>query len=221
MAIITSISRDHVRILGDKISQIAREKAGIIKSGVPTVVAKNHPVTWRVVRERASEVGSETVSACATSAVSGITSELDEDLRQRFLIKRWKPPQFQDGNATVTEPTIALNPIPDPGLADVKVRTKLIGEHQIDNARTAATALNVLYRRGHAFDVNAAIRGISDTEWPCRAELLDLPSWPLVILDGAHNDASLRALSHTVRDLRSTPYILIIGAQPRGMTTSG
>ena len=70
----------------------------------------------------------------------------------------------------------------------------------------------MLYRRGHAFDVNAAIRGISDTEWPCRAEIVDLPSWPPIILDGAHNDASLRALGHTVRDLSAEPYILIIGA---------
>ena len=93
VAVITSISRDHVRILGDKISQIAREKAGIIKPGAPTVVAKNHPVTWRVMRQRAAEVGSETISACATSAVSGISTELDQDRRQRFVIKRWKPPQ--------------------------------------------------------------------------------------------------------------------------------
>ena len=212
VAVITSISRDHVKILGDKISQIASEKAGIIKPGVPTVVAKNHPVTWRVVRERAAELGSETVSACATSAVAGIHTDLDEDLRQQFVMKRWRPPHFQNGNAAATEPASALDPLPDPGLADVKVRTKLIGAHQIDNARTAATALNVLYRRGIVFDVNAAIRGISDTVWPCRAEILDLPSWPMIILDGAHNDASLRALSRTVRDLSSTPYILIIGA---------
>lgn len=211
VAVITSISRDHMKILGDKISQIASEKAGIIKPGVPTVVAKNHPVTWRVVRERASEVNSETISACATSAVSGVHTELDQDLRQRFVIKRWKPPQVQIGIPLSTEPALALDPLPDPGLVDVNVRTKLLGAHQIDNARTAATALNVLYRRGHVFDVNAAIRGISDTEWPCRAEIVDLPPWPLIILDGAHNDASLRALSHTVRDLSSAPFILIVG----------
>ncbi len=212
VAVITSISRDHVKILGDKISQIAREKAGIIKPGVPTVVAKNHPVTWRVMRERASEVNSETISACATSAVSDISTELDKGLRQRLVMKRWKPPQFQNGNAVVAKPALALDPLPDPGLVDVKIRIKLLGAHQIDNARTAATALNVLYRRGHAFDVNAAIRGLSDTEWPCRAEIVDLPSWPLIVLDGAHNGASLRALSRTVRELNSTPYILIVGA---------
>ena len=212
VAVITSISRDHVRILGDKISQIAREKAGIIKPGVPTVVAKNHPVTWRVMRERASEVGSETISACATSTVSDIDSELDEDRRQRFVMKRWKPPRHHNGDPVADGTTLALEPLPDPGLADVNICTKLLGAHQIDNARTAATALNVLYRRGHAFDVNAAVRGMSDTKWPCRAEIVDLPSWPLIILDGAHNDASLRALSRTVWCLTSTPYILIVGA---------
>ena len=43
-------------------------------------------------------------------------------------------------------------------------------------------------------------KGISDAVWPCRTEILDLPSWPLIILDGAHNDASLKALRETTRD---------------------
>ena len=200
VAVITSISRDHVKILGDKISLIAKEKAGIIKTGAPTVLAKNHAVTWRVVRERAAEVGSEVVSACATTPVSNINTRLSNDLRQEFVIKRWRharnlPTDFE-GEPHVT----ALHPLPDPGLRDVTVRTKLLGSHQIDNARTAATTLNVLYRQGHAFEVNAAIKGISDAVWPCRTEILDLPSWPLIILDGAHNDASLKALRETTRD---------------------
>ena len=55
VAVITSISKDHVRILGDKISLIAAERRrASVKPGKPTVVAKNHPVTWRVIRERAN-----------------------------------------------------------------------------------------------------------------------------------------------------------------------
>ena len=228
VAVITPISRDHVKILGDKISLIAREKAGIIKAGVPTVVAKNHPVTWRVIRKRAAEVGSEVYSACATTPVSSIETRLSEDLRQEFVVKRWRQPRNGSPNLASDGLVSALHPLPDPGLRDVKVRTKLLGSHQIDNARTAATALNLLYRTGHAFDVNAAIAGISDAVWPCRTEILDLPSWPLIILDGAHNDASLKALRDTIRDYVVTrpvddannrdglspqmPYILIIGA---------
>ena len=203
VAVITSISKDHVRILGDKISLIAGEKAGIIKAGKPTVVAKNHPVTWRVIRERAAEVGSEVFSACETSPVSQTVQVLDDPrLRQEFTIKRWRPPKSSD----VVSSELALIPYPDPGQRDIRIRTSLLGAHQIDNARTAATALNLLYRTGHTFDLNSAIKGISDAVWPCRTEVVHVPcrkrfdveGLPPVILDGAHNDASLKALKDTV-----------------------
>lgn len=220
VAVITSISKDHVRILGDKISLIAAEKAGIIKPGKPTVVAKNHPVTWRVIRERAVEVGSEVFSACETSPVSAMTRVSDDDLRQEFTIKRWRSPKTQNGDTSQD----ALLPYPDPGQRDIRIRMSLLGAHQIDNARTAATALNLLYRTGHIFDLNAAIQGISDAVWPCRIEVVDprqfartsFEGLPPVILDGAHNDASLKALKDTVDSYlegvsAEMPYVFIVG----------
>ncbi len=213
VAVITSISKDHVRILGDKISLIAGEKAGIIKPGKPTVVAKNHPVTWRVVRERAVEVGSEVFSACETSPVSAMTRVSDDDLRQEFTIKRWRSPKTQNGDSSQD----ALLPYPDPGQRDIRIRTSLLGVHQIDNARTAATALNLLYRTGHTFDLNAAIEGISDAVWPCRSEIVNVEGLPPVIIDGAHNDASLKALKDTVDSYfggaaTEIPYVFIVGS---------
>ena len=219
VAVITSISRDHVRILGDKISLIASEKAGIVKPGRPTVVAKNHPVTWRVIRERAAEVGSEVFSACETSPVSAATRVFDDPRlredrpRQEFTIKRWRPPKTSD----VVSSKLALIPYPDPGQKDTRIRTSLLGTHQIDNARTAATALNLLYRTGHTFDLNAAIQGISDAVWPCRTEVVNIEGSPPVILDGAHNDASLKALKDTVDSYfggvtDEIPYVFIVGS---------
>ncbi len=211
VAVITPISLDHVNILGDKISLIAREKAGIIKPRTPTVVAKNHQAAWRVFREVAAGVASETVSACATVQVANIRSELSDDLGQEFDLKRWRPSRQRIEAFTGNDQTHALFPLPDPGLADVKIRTKLLGPHQIDNARTAAAALNVLYASGLKFDVNAAIKGISNASWPCRVEMVDLPDWPLIVLDGAHNDASLKALRNSIANFADMPYILIFG----------
>ena len=221
VAVITSISRDHVRILGDKISLIAGEKAGIVKPGKPTVVAKNHPVTWRVIRQRASEVGSEVFSACETSPVSAATRVLDNELRQEFTIKRWRTPKTTiiDSSDPVSGygTGLALIPYPDPGQKDIRIRTSLLGAHQIDNARTAATALNLLYRTGHTFDLNAAIEGISDAVWPCRTEVVNVEGLPPVVLDGAHNDASLKALKDTVDSYfggvtAEIPYVFIVGS---------
>ena len=229
VAVITPISLDHVRILGDTVSQIAGEKAGIIKPDKPTVVAKNHAAAWRVFRERAYEVGSELVSACAPTGVLAGEDQLSGDLRQEFVLKRWRAPEAMVSKAALRMP-------PDPGLVDVKIRSPLLGMHQIDNARTAAATLNVLYRHGHKFDVNSAIQGIGNVSWPCRTEVLEIESWPSVVLDGAHNDASLKALRETIsriggrygggrvngrtdgdstvglRPGLGAPYILIVGA---------
>ncbi len=217
VSVITPISRDHVNILGDKISLIAREKAGIIKPDAPVVVSKNHPVTWQVVRQRASVTGSKVISACETTKVSGARSALTEDMRQEFVIKSWRQPRDWPESPSDDSPSTALNPLPDPGLTDVQVQTKLLGTHQIDNARTATTVFNVLYQQGIPFDVNAAIKGISEAVWPCRTEILDLPTWPRIILDGAHNDASLRALRETITGRLTAPhgnlpYALVVGA---------
>lgn len=221
VSVITPISLDHVRVLGDKVSLIAREKAGIIKPGRPTVVAKNHAAAWEVIRERAKEVGSEVVGACTAVAMSKSDDALSTDLRQEFVLKRWNAP------ASLVSDSVLRTP-PDPGLVDAKVRSSLLGSHQIDNARTAAAALNVLYQQGHEFDVNAAIRGIGDVSWPCRCEVVELDEWPPIILDGAHNDASLKALRDTLRTLGAisgdgnmnghsglgltTQYLLVLGA---------
>lgn len=205
VSVITSISLDHVRILGDTVSQIAGEKAGIIKPGKPSVIAKNHAAAWSVFRERADEVGTEVISACATVPVSHKVERPRNDLRQNFVLNPWRAP-------TSMISAEALRVPPDPGLVDVEVQSPLLGSHQVDNARTAAATFNVLYRRGHEFDVNAAIRGIANVKWPCRTEVLDIDDWPTVILDGAHNDASLKALNETIQRHFGANYLLVIGA---------
>ena len=222
VAVITPISLDHVRILGGKISLIAGEKAGIIKQNRPTVVAKNHAAAWKVIREHAEAVGSELISACAAVPVSfGNDAQrfdtLLSDLRQEFILKRWHVPKSMTSSGLLKTP-------PDPGLLDVKIRSALLGSHQIDNARTSAATFNVLYHQGHEFDVNMAVRGIGEVHWPCRSEVLDIAGWPSIVLDGAHNDASLKALRDTIHAVRSrgfeddgrsgwaARYVLIIGA---------
>ena len=174
------------------------------------MVAKNHASAWRVIRERAENVGSDLVGACATVPSLRSTEEFGADLRNEFELGRWRQPGWMGSNEVLITP-------PDPGLTDVTIRSPLLGAHQVDNARAAAATLNVLYQLGHAFDVNAAIRGIGDAEWPCRCEVLELDGWPPVILDGAHNDASLRALRDTLQpfcfksDSPNLEYILILG----------
>ncbi len=198
VAVITSISRDHTRILGDKISQIAEEKAGIIKPGRPVVVARNHSVTWRVIREQAAQVVAPVVSACASAPVATPTAPADDPWR--ITIRRWRRPKQLE---IATSGSI-LRPYPSPVQSDVEVRSPLAGTHQIDNIRTAAATLNILYRSGIEFNLNAAIQGISNTKWPCRFEVVAAGTRMPFVLDGAHNDASMRALARTLYSRSTT-----------------
>ena len=54
---ITSISLDHTQVLGDTLEKIAGEKAGIIKRGAPVIVARQKPEVYRVIAEKAEEMG--------------------------------------------------------------------------------------------------------------------------------------------------------------------
>lgn len=59
VSIITNIGRDHQKFLGDTLPAIAREKAGIIKPGVPVIIGEHQPEVEQVFREKAAEMGSD------------------------------------------------------------------------------------------------------------------------------------------------------------------
>lgn len=56
VSVITTISRDHTHILGSRLSEIAREKAGIIKAKIPVVTGVTHPEALAVIRDVAADV---------------------------------------------------------------------------------------------------------------------------------------------------------------------
>lgn len=69
LSVITNISKDHTQFLGDTLAQIAGEKAGIIKAGVPVVIGETNAETWRVFVEKAAEAGAPITFAETTDAV--------------------------------------------------------------------------------------------------------------------------------------------------------
>lgn len=69
LSIITNISCDHVQLLGNTLAQIASEKAGIIKQGVPVVIGETHAETRNVFVAKAEEVGAPIVFAEDTPEV--------------------------------------------------------------------------------------------------------------------------------------------------------
>lgn len=151
LTVITPVDLDHQAYLGDTIAAIAAEKAGILKSGVPAVFARQNPEASAVLEARARELGVP------------VRRATEYEIRDVSIDARGS--RFSAGPFTGLECPLA-------------------GEHQLQNAVTAAMALEAL---------GTSPQGIAEARWPGRLERIS-PN-PDVILDGAHNPAGARALA--------------------------
>ena len=172
VAAITSISLDHTQILGDTVEKIAREKAGIFKPGVPAVTVQQRPGVVEALREEASRVG------CLLQVVG---QEIDYSVR--FENSPGKGPHARVCLAT-------------PRNTFEHLRVPLRGEHQAHNCGLALAILDKLAERGFSTPESKVTVGLERTELPGRLEL----AWtsPRIILDGAHNEDSVRCLMRAV-----------------------
>ncbi len=185
VSVITSISFDHMQILGNTLASIACEKAGIIKEKVPIVSAPQEREALEVIEETARLKGSPLVLVGRDWTWEEII-ETSED--QSFIAKRLNPPGFS-----------------------VKVRLPLLGVHQPVNATVAIAALEEARVRGLLVSDEAIREGLEKVEWPGRLEILQHS--PLLVVDGAHNVDSARRLAQSLRKLFSWDrFILIFGA---------
>ena len=184
VSVITPISLDHVAVLGDTVEKIAAEKAGIIKPGVPVVSSSQDPAALAVIRSAAGAAGSELIESHEVVTILNST-DLGMDGTELEL--------GVDGKS-------------------VDVHVRLLGAHQVDNARTAVAVLRQLTKTGVPVEFGAIGAGISAVEWPARNQLVTGNPTP-VFVDGAHNGASARALRKTVEQLfpERQGVILILG----------
>lgn len=185
--IITSISRDHERLLGNSLASIAAEKAGIIKPRVPVLSGVTQDEPRDIIRHTALEHGCDLY-------------EMDQQIT-------WSP-------AEALEETSGPPLILHPQIIDVRspwrshrVRVPLPGEHQARNLALALTACDLLSQRRAAIPSNAIKRRLAELRWPLRIE--KLRNSPLVIVDAAHNDGSIDCLIDTLKDTSAGRRILI------------
>ena len=167
VTIITRIDFDHESFLGHSLREIAAEKAGILKTGVPVVLAEQRQEAREVIVARATELGCPVVEP---SEIFQVNQESMEDgcVRARVI---------EADSGTTFE--IAPN---------------LPGRFQLQNALNAVATARLLHNRGFQITDDAVMRGIAETVWPGRLEKLQ--SDPAVYLDGAHNPGAARELAH-------------------------
>ena len=151
VCVITSISYDHMDVLGDTLAEIAREKAGIIKSGSIVVTAPQIPEAMNVLEDvcRQQEVKLVRVGSDVSWRRKSISPE-----KQSFQLMGLK------GNYNIEVP--------------------LLGEYQLENAATAITAAETLAGRGAVITAEAITSGIAGVNWPGRLQVLRRKPWVIV-----------------------------------------
>ena len=177
VSVITTIGHDHMHILGHTLAEIAGEKAGIIKEGVPVVTAPQQPDALRVIRQAAKSRKSILHETSQEWSWRGVSTTLDH---QEFTASR------RHGRI-VTAPDTVLRRLAIP----------LLGKHQQRNAAVVLTTVDALRSAGLHVDNDAVRAGLAQVSWPARFEVMSTA--PAFVIDGAHNVDSARSLDDTLR----------------------
>ncbi len=177
VSVITTISYDHMKQLGGTLTAIAREKAGIIKDGVPVVsgVVDDEPrrVIEAVRRRRRSTL-----------------AQLDADFEFTYRAPHDLHDHAELGQMDFVSRT--------PGQAEVfrNLELALLGRHQAANAAVALATVLELRAQGWSIPEEAIRQGLVDVRWPARVEVIGRR--PTVVIDTAHNAASIASLLATL-----------------------
>jgi dihydrofolate synthase/folylpolyglutamate synthase len=181
VTVITNIGLEHREILGDTIAEIARQKAGIIVGGCPTVMAPQRESAADVIREVAASRGSELTEVASACAMRRDSLSADA---QSFRLRTPK--------------------------AGYQAKLPLLGSHQLDNAATAVVAFEKLAAAGVTVTEDVVKRGLEETKWPGRIEIVRRR--PQIIVDVAHTADSARRLRDTAAEyLHIGQATLIVG----------
>ena len=185
---ITSISYDHVEQLGHTLAKIAEEKAGIFKPGVPAVSAPQPAEVSQALQRVATRV----------RAPLRFTGH-DIEFSYRFESSR---PIGPHTCVSLTTDNSRFEHLPVP----------LLGDHQAINCGLALSVMAILKERGFQLDEQQAIEGLAKARLPGRMEMIH--DDPRILVDGAHNAASVMALVRAIG--QNIPYdsmVVIFGCR--------
>jgi len=187
VSVITSLSLDHTYLLGNTLAEIAREKAGIIKPGIPAVSAPQRAEAIKVLEAVSQERGSSLTEVGRDWDYDPGSADLDG---QAFTARR-----ITGGGSEL----------------DGEYWIPLLGRHQLENATNAIAALDIMHQRGFHIPIEAVHEGLRSVCWPGRMEILSRE--PLVIVDGAHNSYSAQVLRRALEEwFPDRRWMLVFGA---------
>jgi dihydrofolate synthase/folylpolyglutamate synthase len=191
LSVITDIDLDHQKFLGETLAEIAREKAGILRSNVSAVTLPQHPEANQVLGECMVSLGARAVSA--TRNLPSLSP------RSSTLV---------DGSSMQTRfPLSVLG-------KEVEIVSPLVGRHQLRNLALAITAAEELAAQGFRVTPESIAGGARQTCWPGRFQRFAATATrPEIIIDVAHNPAGAWALCAALTEqMGERPLVLLFGA---------
>jgi dihydrofolate synthase/folylpolyglutamate synthase len=177
VSVITRIGYDHLKVLGNTLTKIAGEKAGIMRRGRPVVIGEQGSEALAALRDRATGTGAKlrlASSVASVRSVRPVQNGVEFSARARF----------------------------GAGM----IRLPLLGRHQVENCRTALAVLGELAKDDARIKFIAVARGLKTVLIPARCQvvrdssLLPPLSSLVYIVDSCHNPESGRALANVLRD---------------------
>lgn len=183
LTVITNVGYDHMEILGNSLESICREKAGIVKAGIPVVSGVEQPEAIEVLDQ-----------VCFDKRSSLYLLNRQFRYETHDVVLQYQRFDFHGLFRDLTDMEISMN-----------------GPHQLKNAAVALMALEVLRQYDALVLDDTAVRaGLQAVSWPGRMEVISYN--PIVLLDGAHNPEGARSLAEAVRQLFATKQVhLLIG----------
>jgi dihydrofolate synthase/folylpolyglutamate synthase len=201
VSVITDISLDHQKFLGDTVGEIAQEKVGIIRPGGLVVTLPQQPEANDVIGNTILDLG-----ATGVTAVPYVPPVSPASPESRVL----SPEQEHNGKL---QPAYRY-PLQVMG-KQILVETPLVGRHQLRNVALAIAAADELSKQGFAgITADSIEQGIRDTRWPGRFQrLASREGLPEIVLDVAHNPAGAWALRSALSErYEDRPLIFVFGA---------
>jgi dihydrofolate synthase/folylpolyglutamate synthase len=210
ISVISSISYDHMHILGDTLAKIATEKAGIIKPEGLVVTSAQSPEALLAIATIAQQRKAQLVrigSADHDPAQIEVDAGQLPPLSYRYR-SNWQRHEGQSFSVWT------------PNYVYEDLETSLLGLHQVENATLALATLELLRERGsYAWNEEALRRGMQTVHWPARIQIIGHN--PTIIVDGAHNTDSISKVLQTLRTTFTPHHLIIVLSMNRDKDLAG
>ena len=182
LSVITGISLEHTKYLGESLDKIAAEKAAIIKENSIVISGVSEKKASLVIQNASREKNAKLLQ---------INNEVSYNVKNRSI----------DGQVISVKTTKKVYD---------DIRLSLLGDHQAKNCALAVCAIEVLIDSGWAIPVKSIYEGLLDVAWQGRFQIVS--RHPMVVVDGAHNPQSAEALRETIKQyLPEKKITLILG----------